>query len=229
MPHFPISRFPIFHHVLRLSTVVAAAFVFAGAAFAQLAPQRTWPELKEAVQQRADRNAYPMTGMKAEDVREILGNIASLDRDEWAKAWTAMGARYAKRGDELAASDKNAAHQAYMMAFRYDAFGAWPTPNAPGKKAAYARSTDDFKKAAATSDPAIEAVTFPYDGKTVHAYLALPKGARPAPVALAIGGLELLQGILVRARRAFPEERHRRPLPRHARHWQIAGQDRCRR
>ena len=82
VPHFPISRFPIFHHVLRLSTVVAAASVFAGAAFAQLAPQRTWPELKEAVQQRADRNAYPMTGMKAEDVREILGNIASLDRDE---------------------------------------------------------------------------------------------------------------------------------------------------
>jgi hypothetical protein len=55
---------------LRMS-VFAAAIAVAGvtSAIAQLAPARTWPELKEAVQQRADRNAYPMTGMKADDVR----------------------------------------------------------------------------------------------------------------------------------------------------------------
>src|SRR5690242_9453441 len=53
-----------------------------------IAPSRTWPELRQAVQERADRNAYPLTGMKAEDVREILGHIGSLDRDEWAAAWS---------------------------------------------------------------------------------------------------------------------------------------------
>ena len=74
MPHSPISHFPMFRRSLYLSALVAAASVFASAAFAQLAPQRTWPELKEAVQQRADRNAYPMTSMKADDVREILGS-----------------------------------------------------------------------------------------------------------------------------------------------------------
>jgi hypothetical protein len=58
-----------------------------GTAPAQLAPERTWPELKEAVQQRARRNAYPLTGMKADDVREILANITSVDRDEWARGW----------------------------------------------------------------------------------------------------------------------------------------------
>jgi hypothetical protein len=36
----------------------------------------------QAVQERANRNAYPMTGMKSEDVREILSQINSLDRDE---------------------------------------------------------------------------------------------------------------------------------------------------
>jgi hypothetical protein len=70
----------MFRRSLYFSALVAAASVFASATFAQLAPQRTWPELKEAVQQRADRNAYPMTSMKADDVREILGNIASLHR-----------------------------------------------------------------------------------------------------------------------------------------------------
>src|SRR6266516_4822182 len=84
----------------RMSLFAAAiAIVSATSATAQLAPARTWPELKEAVQQRADRNAYPMTGMKADDVREILGNINSLDRDEWAAAWSRMGARYAERAE----------------------------------------------------------------------------------------------------------------------------------
>jgi len=57
-------------------------------ASAQVAPQRTWPELKEAAQERANRDAYPLTGVKPEDVREILSHIGSLDREEWAKAWS---------------------------------------------------------------------------------------------------------------------------------------------
>jgi esterase FrsA len=177
--------------VLRLCIFTAtASLMLAASARGQLAPPRTWPELKDAVQQRADRNAYPMTGMKPDDVREILSHITSLDRDEWAMAWTAMGARYLKRGNELASTDKKAAHEAYTMAFRYDSFGGWPTPNSPGKKEAFARGAEDFRKAAATSDPPIEAVSFPYEGKTVKAFLALPTGVRPAPVALAIGGLD---------------------------------------
>jgi esterase FrsA len=162
----------------------------ASAALAQLAPPRTWPELKQAVQERANRNAYPMTGMKPADVREILSHINSLDRDEWAAAWTGMGSRYAAKAAEVEATDKTAAREAYLMAFRYDAFGSWPTQNSAGKKKALTASVGDFGKYAALNDPAIERVQFPYEGKTVHAYLALPKGIRPAPVVLAIGGLD---------------------------------------
>jgi esterase FrsA len=156
----------------------------------QVALSRTWPELKDAIQQRVDRNAYPLTGMNADDVREILSNISSLDRDEWAAAWMAKGAVYAARGAALAATDKAAAHDAYMMAFRYDSFAAWPTPNSPGKQRAYTRGIDDFRRAAALSDPPIESIAFPFEGKTVQAYLALPVGVRPSPVVLAIGGLD---------------------------------------
>lgn len=176
------------------STIHVAALVAfvvsTSAALAQLAPPRTWPELKEAVQQRADRNAYPMTGMSPADVREILAGIDSLDRDQWAASWSKMGARYAAQGAELAGKDAKAAREAYLMAFRYDAFGAWPTANSPGKKTSLAAAVADFRKYAAASDPVIEAVQFPYDGKTVNAYLALPQGVRPAPVVLAVGGLD---------------------------------------
>jgi len=176
-----------------MKSVVAAllaAFAIHGAAQAQLAPQRTWPELKDAVQERANRNAYPLTGMKANDVREILSHIDSLDRDEWAAAWSRMGEHYQTRAAEEEKTDAKAATQDYLMAFRYFAFGGWPTQNSPGKKVAFEKSVSAFRKYAERSDPPIEYVRFPHDGNEVRAYLALPKGVRPAPVVLAIGGLD---------------------------------------
>lgn len=169
---------------------LVAALSLSSAALAQLAPQRTWPELKQAVQDRADRNAYPLTGMKPDDVREILANINSLDRDEWAAAWSRMGERYRARGAEQEKSNNKTAGEDYLMAFRYFAFAAWPTPNSTGKKAALEKGLAAFRQHAALSDPPIEPLSFPHDGKAVAAYLALPKGVRPAPVVLAIGGLD---------------------------------------
>ena len=118
------------------SFALLALLAICSTASAQLAPQRTWPELKEAVQERANRNAYPMTGMKSEDVREILSQINSLDRDEWAAAWSRMGERYQARAAEQERTDPKAASESYLVAFRYFAFGGWPTPNSAGKKAA---------------------------------------------------------------------------------------------
>src|SRR4051812_37315285 len=108
-----------FDRVFGLVAAVAVASSLTGAVRAQpvnsqMSPQRTWPELREAVQQRVDRNAYPLTGMKADDVREILTGINSLDRDEWAAAWTRMGTRYAEKAAQLAATDREASHEAYM-------------------------------------------------------------------------------------------------------------------
>jgi esterase FrsA len=164
-------------------------------ALAQVAPERTssertWPELKQAVQERADRNAYPLTGMKADDVREILANIGSTDRDEWSAQWSRMGERYLARAMEQEKAGAKEASEDYLMAFRYFAFGAWPTQNSPGKKAAFEKGVAAFRRHAGMSDPPIEPVRFMHDGKEVRAYLALPKGVRPAPVVLAIGGLD---------------------------------------
>ena len=184
-----------------ISLALLALFAICSTARAQLAPQRTWPELKEAVQERANRNAYPMTGMKPDDAREILSQINSLDRDEWAGAWGRMGERYQTRAAEQEKTDLKAASESYLMAFRYFAFGGWPTQNSGGKKAAFEKSVAAFRKHAELSDPPIEYVRFLHDGKEVRAYLALPKGARPVPVVLAIGGLDFIRSIGVNAPR----------------------------
>ena len=63
--------------MIRFVAGVLVTTLFVSIASAETAPQRTWPELKEAVQGRADRDAYHLPA-KPEDVREILSNISSL-------------------------------------------------------------------------------------------------------------------------------------------------------
>src|SRR6266849_10456325 len=80
-------------------------------AVAQVAPQRTLEELKAEAQARADRNGYPLIGLKPEEVREALGRLTSLDRDEWAVSWSLIGERYmAKARGELVSAPEAAAN-----------------------------------------------------------------------------------------------------------------------
>jgi hypothetical protein len=58
----------------------------AAPALAQVAAPRTLSELKTEVQGRADRHAYPVSELEPAGVREALGALKSLDRDEWASA-----------------------------------------------------------------------------------------------------------------------------------------------
>jgi hypothetical protein len=130
------------HLARRAVLATAAAAVLAlshGAASAQIAPPRTLAELKAETQARADRNAYPLTGLKPDDVRMALATINSLDRDEWAKAWGDVAIQYMlqARAAELIGKTKEA-HEHYLMAWRLYSFARWPTPNSPGKQKAYA-------------------------------------------------------------------------------------------
>jgi hypothetical protein len=68
------------------TAALALALIAQSVALAQIAPPRTLDELKMETQARADRNGYPLTGLKPADVREALSNIHSLDPDEWARA-----------------------------------------------------------------------------------------------------------------------------------------------
>ncbi len=156
----------------------------------RIAPSRTWEELRDEVQSRTDRQVYPMTGMVAEDVREIQSNIASMDRDEWGRAWAAMGQRYFDRGAGLEGADPAAAGDAYIMAWRNFAFGAWPTQNAPEKKTAFEKCVEAFHAYARLQTPTMEIVRIPFEDTEIPVYIQLPAGVRPAPVIITIGGLD---------------------------------------
>lgn len=181
---------------MRAAVCAAAIAVIAIAstgALAQIAPARTWPELRDAVQERVNRQAYPLTGMRADEVREILARISSLDRDEWARSWMQTGERYWNEGRALQATDRERAREAYIAAWRYFGFGAWPVQNSPAKKAAHERGLEAFRAYSRLTDLPTEVIRVPFEGREIVGYLQLPEpsmAARPAPLVMSVGGLD---------------------------------------
>ena len=158
-------------------------------ALAQIAPPRTLDELKDEVQIRADRRAYPVSALDPIEVRDALGNLKSLDRDEWAAVWSAVGDRHLERGKTLLATDKRSASQQYRDAIEYYMLARFPLENSPGKVKAYSQALGAFAEFAKLQDPPIEIVSIPFNGKQVTGYLRIPKNVRPAPLVITIGGL----------------------------------------
>jgi esterase FrsA len=177
----------------RRAVLIAAAALFLGQmpALGQMAPPRTIEELKVETQARADRNAYPLTGLKPADVRAALSQINSLDRDEWATAWSSVAAKYEASAKQAESAGRVKEAQAdYLQAWRIYSFARWPTPNSPGKQTAYKKALEAFQAYARTLDPAPQTVRIPFEGKEIVGLLRLPKGARPVPVVLTISALD---------------------------------------
>jgi len=160
-------------------------------AFAQIAPPRTLEELKTETQARADRSAYPLTGIKPADVREALAKISTLDRDEWAAAWSAVAARYEDAGKAAeAAGHIKEAQENFLQAWRLYSFARWPTTNSPGKQRAYEKALDAFASYARHLDAPPQTVRIPFEGKEIVGLLRLPKAAGPLPLVFTISALD---------------------------------------
>jgi esterase FrsA len=160
------------------------------AAFAQSGGPRTLPELKSEVQERADHHTYPVSALDAAEVREVLGSLKTLDRDEWAAAWSAIGDRHMGLAKKAGSFDPAAASKQYRYAFEYYLFARFPLENSPGKEKAYAKALEAFAAYAKIPYPPIEIVRIPFEGKEIVGYLRLPINVRPAPLILTIGGLD---------------------------------------
>ena len=173
----------------RIATV-ALVGLSALSAMAQIAPGRTWPELKDAVTERAKAQRYPLNGFDPAEVQQILSRIRSLDRDEWARSWMQSGDRMFQAAQAAEPSDRAKAREHYLAAWRYHSFGAWPTQNSPEKKRAHGRATESFRAYARLAEPQIEVLRIPFEGKEIIGYLQRPAGVARPPVVLSIGGLD---------------------------------------
>src|SRR6266849_908169 len=174
-----------FREPLALALLLAVA----APALAQIAAPRTLAELKAEVQERADRHVYPVSQLEPAEVREALGALKTLDRDEWAAAWSAIGDRHMAQARKAGANPAEASKH-YKYAFEYYLFARFPLENSPGKVKAYDKALEDFAAYAKIPYPPIEIVRIPFEGKGIVGYLRLPINVRPAPLVLTIGGLD---------------------------------------
>ena len=190
--------------IARFSTTAAALLVaLAASAFAQSPPppEQMLAELKATVQQQADRQAYPITGINRDDVRQVLSQLKSMDRDEWASAWIAMGDRHAR--NVKSAPDKAGRREHWRQAWLDYMFGAWPAQTTAGKLASYKKSTEAFVQYRKMLDYPFERVRIPFDGKEIIGYMQYPRGARRAPVVISIGGLDQYKEFAVESGSSF--------------------------
>jgi dienelactone hydrolase len=163
--------------------------ILSASAFAQSGGPRSLAELKADVQERADRHAYPVSELDPSEVKGALGGLKTLDRDEWAAAFSAIGDHHMELAKK-AASDPATASKQYKYAFEYYLFARFPLENSKGKEAAYQKSLEAFAAYAKIPYPPIEIVKIPFEGKEIVGYLRLPINVRPAPIVLTIGGLD---------------------------------------
>lgn len=185
------------HFQLTRALFLLLALAASNTVFSQIAPARTWPELKEAITERVNAQRYPLTGFDPKEVTHILSNISSLDRDEWAKSWMNSGNRLFLQAKASEASDKSKARELYLSSWRYHSFGAWPTQNSSEKVLAHSKATEAFRAYARLSDPTIEVLRIPFEGREITAYLQRPTGVSKPPVVISIGGLDSYKEFVV--------------------------------
>src|SRR5262245_10195121 len=172
-----------------LLLVAAVVLTTGGAAMsAEPSRERTLEEIKEESIARAERGGYPLIGLDPADVREAFQSIRTLDGDEWAAAWIAVGDRYQAKAQ--AASGPVEAKANYLRAWRLYSFGRWPVPSSPGKQRAYTKALQSFLAAAKALDPPLEIIRIPFEGSELVTYMRLPKAPTPVPIVLAISGLD---------------------------------------
>jgi esterase FrsA len=155
-----------------------------------VAQERTLEELKVEAQARANRGAFPLEGLKPEDVREALERLKSLDRDEWAASWSILGERYMTKAQDELSSSPAEADKDFIQAWRYYNFARWPAEISPGKKKAYEHAMEAYRAHGRLLNPPLEVVHIPFEGKEIIGYMQMPKSGKPAPIVFAINGLD---------------------------------------
>ncbi len=153
--------------------------------------ERSLDEVKAEMLRRAGRLS-PFEDIRRDDAERVMNALTSLDKDQWAREWSKIGLAYEEKADARTKAAAPAAELAelYMHAFDACRVGRYPTPNSPGKLAAYQHSLRMFRKAAKYFAPPLEIIELPFDGKKLIGYLQRPPGTAKPPVVLHWGGVD---------------------------------------
>jgi esterase FrsA len=170
---------------------------------------RPMDEVKKELLGRARENRNPFLYAVYEEVAPVIQDLKSVEREAWAKAFSALAAPHEERAARAEAqSDTTVAQKHYLTAYDYHHVARYPAPNSPGKLKAYRRSQENYLKAARYFDPPVERVEMPFrgqpdEGSVSVGLLRKPRGVEKPQVVIIWGGID-----------AFKEERPTEPYLR---------------
>lgn len=195
-------------------TAVAAAMIIAAAtpSAAQEASctidipkPLTFEQWKAEVQTRADRQIYPLIGMKADEVRAALPQATTPDCDAWARIWITAGDRYLAKAKQELPADRTAADTDFLNAWRYYSLARWPTLLSPAKREAWTKAKEAFNEHGKMMDPPANTIRIPFaEGRDIVGILRVPKVSGPVPLLITIGGLDAWRDDMTRRFDSLP-------------------------
>jgi esterase FrsA len=156
-------------------------------------PARARPleEVKAETIRRAGK-INPLDGIRPEDGVTVANALTSIDRDEWAAAWSKLGEKTDADAAKLEQGGVEAkqVRDLYLLAFNYFRIARYPCPISDATQKAYERSLQCFRKAARYFDPPLEIVEIPCEGKKLIGYLQIPRNIPKPRVIMHWGGVD---------------------------------------
>src|SRR5829696_3479021 len=157
---------------------------------------RPMDEVREELLDRAKGNRNPFLYTIYDEVAPVISGLRSVDREKWAKVFSALAAPHAERAAKAeTAGDTQTAKKEYLIAYDYNHVARYPAPNSPAKLAAYRRSQEFLLRATRYFDPPVERVEMPFQGRPGEGALSVgllrkPKGVAKPPVVVLWGGID---------------------------------------
>lgn len=148
--------------------------------------------LKKEVIRRADINLYPVFGIPKNLMEETVGNIQTLDADEWTAAYEKEGDRFFTKAQNEETTDKAAALPDYQMAQRFYYMGRWPSARTESRVASYQKEREAFAEVEKIRGIPLEEISYKGEEYEVVGLLAMPKktAAEKVPLLISVGGLD---------------------------------------
>jgi len=123
---------------------------------------RPYAEVRDMLLTRLEAGRNPFDHAPAAEAWAILDKLGTLNREQWAAAFTAAADAHYEAGRAAEAKgDREAAARDYLAAFGLFRVARYPAPNSPAKQAAYRRSQDAYFKVAAFAEPGVRRVEMP--------------------------------------------------------------------
>ena len=109
---------------------------------------RPMDEVKQELLGRARENRNPFLYTLYDEVAPVIHELRSVDREEWAKAFSALAFPHEQRAAQAEmAGDVAKARAEYLIAYDCYHVARYPAPNSAGKLSAYKKSQENFHKA----------------------------------------------------------------------------------